>query len=154
MARIGELRRRGVVLASEADELIPADSDFPRTVDVVRREQTSAGNPSAGVDGTWAVVAGLTGLTGRVRANGSWRDRDTGHLVQLGDAERVVFILDVPAGGNGLADQVLLTDHLRFTDPTKGAAIWEVVDLRLHLRDGIALLRVKYNREDYESEDA
>lgn len=149
MARTSELRRQALVTASEINEHIPADSDFPRTVAVKRQEQTAAGNPARGIGATWSTVAGLGSIVGRVRANGKWKDKETGLRITLGEAERVVMLLDVPAGGNGLADEVLATDRLVFDDPIKGASsAWEVVETYVSNRDGIAVCRVKYIRED------
>lgn len=150
MGRMGELRRQALVSSSEINEHIPADSDFPRTVSVQRKEQTSAGQPSIGLGASYSLVAGLTDITGHVRTNGRWKDARTGQRILLGDAERVVMLLDIPAGGNGQADELLTTDRLIFDDPIKGAAtVWEVEEVYISYRDGIAVARCKYIREDY-----
>lgn len=150
MARMSELRRQALVSTSEINEHIPADSDFPRTVEVKRQEKTADGNPAIGIGATWATVAGLDAIVGHVRTNGKWRDQETGQRILLGEAERIVMLLDVPAGGNGLADEVLTTDRLIFDDPIKGeVTVWEVVETYVSNRDGIAVCRVKYAREDY-----
>jgi hypothetical protein len=149
MARASELRRQALVSASEINELIPLDSDFPRRVSVKRQEILAAGTPSAGISPTWTTVAGLGNLVGHVRTSGRWVDSETGARIVLGDAERVVMLMDVPAGGDGLADEVLLTDRLIFDDAIKGSSVvWDVKAVYLNKRDGIAICRVEYARED------
>lgn len=149
MARMSELRRQAAVAASEINELIPLDSDVPRRVAVKRQELASSGTPSAGIAATWTTVAGLGSIVGHVRTSGKWVDSETGQRIVLGDAERVVMLIDVPAGGNGLADEVLLTDRLVFDDEIKGTGtVWDVKAVYLNKRDGIVVCRVAYARED------
>lgn len=148
MGRMSELRRQAAVAVSETKGLIPADSDFPTLVSVKRQEKTSAGAPSAGVSPSWSTVAGLSGLKGHVRTNGEWTDSDTGQRIKLGEAERVVLIVDVPAGGNGLADEVLLTDRLTFVDPMVGVKVWDVRAVHIDKRDGVVSCRVNNAREE------
>lgn len=150
MSRVSELRRQALVAASEINELIPLDSDVPRRVAVKRQEVVAPGTPSAGIAPTWSTVAGLGDIVGHVRTSGKWVDSETGQRIVLGDAERVVMLLDVPAGGNGLADEVLLTDRLVFDDEIKGAAsVWDVKAVYLNKRDGIVICRASYAREDF-----
>jgi hypothetical protein len=148
MAHMSELRRQAVVIASEINEEIPADNDFPRRVSVVRRYQTAAGDPARGIEGAWAAVAGLTDLVGRVRTSGEWRDKATGTRTLLGEGERTVLLTDIPAGGDGEENEVLTTDRVSFSDPLRGSTVWEVVEVRVNKRDGIVVCKVRYARED------
>lgn len=149
MARMSELRRQALVSASEISELIPLDTDYPRRLAVKRQQVTVAGSPSVGIGPTWVTVAGLGDLVGHVRTSGKWVDEETGARIVLGEADRVVMVLDVPAGGYGLADEILLTDRLIFDDEIKGPdVVWDVKGIYLNKRDGIVVCRVTYARED------
>jgi len=145
--RITELKRQSIVMHSEAFGPEPDDDDsFPVTLDVLRRVQTSDGDPAAGIGPTWEDADGLDGLVGKIRSSGRWQKRDVGSATIAQD-ERVVTIMDLPATEGVGANVLLPTDHISFTDTMRGASVWEVLDVRNSPRDGIALALVKYVRE-------
>ena len=144
-----ELRRQAVVAAAEINNGIAADNEFPATLSVLRREKVSDGVPSAGIDAAWTLVAGMTNIVGKIRTNGRWLDRESGTRIWLGQNERIVLLMDIPAGGNGEANELFLTDRVSFDDPVKGQSVWEILDVYVSKRDGIASARVRYAKEDY-----
>lgn len=146
--RISELRRTGAVATSEVTGDHTAAGSFPTTVDIIRREESSAGTPAAGIPGVWSTVAGLDALTGHVRTRGRWADEEKGAEVDLTDAQRIVLIADIPAGGEGAAGELLASDRLRFTDPVRGLTTWEVEQVRTRKPDGLTVALVEYARED------
>lgn len=144
--RIQELRRQALVAQSEVVEEATAAGTYPRTVDVLRREETAPAQSSIGVRGTWTTVAGLSGLTAHVRTHGTWFDAEEGQI-DISGAERVVLVADIPAGGDGAQYDLLASDRLRWTDPVYGEREFEVVEVRNRNPDGIVAARCRLVRE-------
>jgi len=151
MDRLTELRRQAVVMLSEVTGAEPGSgSVLPRLVEVVRRQQTAPGDLVAGIAPTYAEVAGLTGLTGHVRTQGQWASEEAGgERIEIGDSQRIVVILDIPAAGGIGAEQLLLTDRLRFDDPLVGGTVWRVTSVRVREADGIAVALVEHAKEEH-----
>jgi len=122
---------------------------FPRAIDVVREQESVAGDGIA-IAPTYAAVAGMTGLTGHVRTQGQWRNEEAGgERVEIGDSQRIVIILDIPTGGGIGAELLLLTDVLRFDDPLIGETDWRVVDVRIREDDGIVVALVEHGKVEH-----
>ncbi|MCP4741477.1 MAG: hypothetical protein GY871_04505 [Actinomycetales bacterium] len=146
MSFLSELRRKAAVALSEINGHTAAnDTDAVQLVSVFRRT-ASTKIPVAGVPPTYAAVAGLSDLTGKIRTKGQWDAASDGQRVYLGDAFRAVYILDLPAGGNGAANQLLLTDKLQFTDPTRGDSIWRIKQIANRDEDGICLALCEFEK--------
>jgi len=139
MAYLSELRRRMATAGAELNGGVAAnDTDPVQPISVLRRTPSTK-TPVAGIPPTYVAVAGLTGLTGKIRSKGEWTAVDDGQRIELGDATRVVYLLDLPAGGKGDANQLLLTDRLQFEDPTRGDSIWRVTKITLRNEDGFSM---------------
>lgn len=123
---------------------------FPRTIDVVREQESVAGDAVAGIAPTYAAVAGMTGLTGHVRTQGQWvNEKAGGERVEIGDSQRIAIILDIPTGGGIGAELLLLTDVLRFDDPLIGTTDWRVMDVRIREADGIVVALVEHAKREH-----
>lgn len=147
-ARAQNLRRQAMVALSELVGPTTALGDYPVRVDVVRREQTAPGAPSRGIAPTWSVVAGLSDLVGHVRFSGKWVMKDTGVEAEIREHQRIVMLADLPAGGSGGANELLLTDRLRFADNVYGTAVWKVLEIRVRTPDRLCWALCEWAREE------
>jgi hypothetical protein len=148
--RIHELRRQAGVALSETAEEATAAGSFPRHVSVLREAPAGSAQSSIGLDTTWSAVAGLTDLVAHVRTAGRWRDEAAGRDIDLRADERSVLVYDVPEAGTGGEGDVLLTDCLRFTDPTYGDSIWTVKEVRPRKASGQVNALVRWERQHTE----
>ncbi len=147
-SRIQELRRTAAVAVSDVVEEATAAGSYSRTVSVLRRQQSAAGNAALGRAATWGTVAGLTGLVAHVRTSGEWTDESTGAALQLREGERIVLIADVPAAGQGSAGDLLDTDRLTWTDPVYNAdAVFDIERISVRNPDGLVVAFCRYARE-------
>ena len=144
-ARAHELTRQAARVVSELSE--PATSGIPRTVDIVRFVETVAADSALMVQGTYAPVAGLTNLQANYFQPGDWQSEAPGTGTETIKADRVLLIADVPAGGTGLADTILLTDRIRVDDPEFGLV--DLAPLKVAPVRGTGLVRVeaKFSRD-------
>lgn len=125
-----------------------APGSYPTSVDVVRREVLTSGNTSLGIAPTWTTVAGLTDLVGHVRFSGKWVIEETGVELEIRQHQRIVMLADLPAGGLGGANELLLTDRLRFDDHVYGSSVWRVLEIRVRTPDRLCWALCEWAREE------
>lgn len=151
--RVQELLRRGHRVWQEATN-DPVASGYARTCDVLRFRQTAAGSTAAGIEPTFAQVAGLTGISCTVYTLEhvrTWKERPTA-TAELNESERVVALVDVPATATEGADVVLLSDHLVIDDDVYGNdAVFRVTALFPFGPAGVIHARCEYARRDGEA---
>jgi hypothetical protein len=141
-------RRRAMVAVAELVGPTTGAGSYPVYVDVVRREVIAAGNTSLGIAPTWTTVAGLTNLVGHVRFSGKWVIEETGVELEIRQHQRIVMLADLPAGGAGAANALLLTDRLRFADNVYGTSVWRVMEIRVRTSDRLCWALCEWAREE------
>ena len=152
--RLAELRRTAIVGESDMVEPATAVGAYSRTVSVVRRVQTVAPEPSRGKAGTWAVVAGLTGLQAHVRTVGRWLRDGAEAGVWIRSNERIITTTDIPATGAGAAavgaNVIMTTDRIRYVDPVFGEVTLQVTEVNHRETSGHVTVLATYDdaRED------
>lgn len=135
------------MVASEGSEQATTEPTPPRTVDILRRQVSAAGDPSSGISPTWSAVAGLSGLTAYVYRPHEWTAREEAQI-ELREGDRIVVVADVPTAGGIAADTILRTDRVRFDDALFGTTAFEIVEVRPPAGEGLIWLHVRYARED------
>ena len=144
-----ELERLATMMLSEISEEAVANPSIPRTVNVLRREQTVAPNPVRGIRGTWATVAGLEDLTAWVWLPSVWNDRQMQQgMPTLKEGQRVIVIADIPTAGSGGANRILPTDRVQYDDPTFGEQVFAVTNVEPNQGAGLVRVTVEYIREE------
>lgn len=142
-----ELTRQAFRLAEEITEEAVGGNSIPRTVSVIRKTEAVAANSALGVKATWSTVAGLDTIEALIHYPRSWNESQQQELKLLA-GERVIVLVDVPAGGNVSADKISLTDRIKYNDPTYGDSYWEVVEVLPIQGPGMVRTRVRFDRQD------
>ena len=141
-AQISRLRRMSIT--GLADATSPAnDREVSMTVDVLRRAQTAAGSSALGIAPAFTTISGLNDIPALIRAGGTWRDQASGGERQLLEAERIVIVLDLPAGGAAARGELLASDRLRWSEPPYGKRTFEILEVQIREADQAAVALAK-----------
>lgn len=146
-ARAQALRRQAMVAVAELRGPTAAVGTYPIAVDVIRRNPTGTANTAAGRTTAWTTTT-FSDLVGHVRYNGRWRMRGTDTEVQLRDDQRIIMVADLTAGGGAGANELLVTDRLRYTDDTYGESVWTILETRDRDADGLCWALCEWAREE------
>lgn len=141
-----ELTRQAMRVAEEMVEEAVQAPTVPRTVDVLRVTQQVSANTAAGIPATWSVVNGLESIQSLVFQPREWNEAHPAQAKLL-DAQRIILMADVPAGGGILADKILTTDRVQYDDPTYGVVPFDVLEVFPIKGAGLVRVKVEYVRE-------
>lgn len=145
---VHELTRRAMRVTAEMNSEAVPSTDTPFPVTILRRVQTAAGDPSQGIEPTYAFAPGLTDLFGAVVLPAAWnkeQPKDGGVILKTN--QRVVLLVDVPSAGGVDAGSVLLSDQLILDDPVYGSTIFDVTELLPSPGPNIVRVVATYARE-------
>jgi hypothetical protein len=143
---VHELTRQAFRIAEEMTEEAVSAPNVPRVVDVVRKTKAVAANTALGVPATWQPVAGLADIQSLIFYPRQWND-DQPDEAKIKAGERVVVLVDVPAGGTVGANKIALTDRVKYIDPTYGLSFWEVKEVEPITGPGMVRVKVAFDRQ-------
>jgi hypothetical protein len=141
-----ELTRQAFRIAEEMTEEAVTAPNVPRVVDVVRKTQVSSANTALAVPATWQVVAGLADLQALIFYPRQWHEEEPAEA-KIKAGERVIVIVDVPAGGEVQANKIALTDRIKYDDPTYGESFWDVQEVQPISGPGMVRVKVAFDRQ-------
>ena len=144
-----ELTRQAVRVLSELTNEAVTSTNDPIQVNILRRQETAAGNMARGIAATWSTVAGLEDLMAVVFTQSDWNDREAvPNTVRLREGERVIMIPDIPTAGGVAAYTILPTDRVSYVDAVYGLTSFDITEVRMPQGPGVAWMRVQYAREE------
>ena len=146
---VHELTRRAFRVTAEMNNpAVPSTSD-PFTITILRRVLTAAGDPSQGIEPSYAFAAGLSDLLATIVLPAEWnKEQPSDGGVMLKANERVVLLVDIPSAGGVDAGKLLLSDQIRLADPIYGEVTFDVSRLMPSPGPNIVRAVVTYAREE------
>lgn len=146
---VHELTRRALRVTAEMNNPAVASTTDPFTVIILRRVQTAAGDPSQGIEPTYAFAPGLSNLFAAVVLPTEWnKEQPSDGGVMLKENQRVVLLVDIPSAGGVDAGKLLLSDQIRMEDPVYGDVTFDVARLMPSPGPNIVRAVVTYAREE------
>ncbi len=143
---VHELTRQAFRIAEEMTEEAVTAATTPRTISVIRKTETVSANTALAIEATWQTVNGLDDLETLIFYPRQWQE-DQPAEARLKSGERMLVVADVPAAGKAGANQIMLTDRVKYTDPTYGLSFWKVLEVQTIGGPGMARIKVEFDRQ-------